>query len=372
MSSMVKLFINVVKDWNRGRIKFLRKIRSDICLTFAYLFFERKRARFSLRDIYLAKDIGLIMIGTGLGDAVVMSGLIKILRDAGKNVFVICNPRQRQIFSELICIDGLFIVNDSAEEFNSIKELNISVDVLIDCMDPDQKLYKRIWLMQAIKHKYAIGFNQRREARFFDINILRDEIKSHWSDRLVEVARSLGIEVREFAYDLQFSDEVCRRVNEFTETLAERGIIIFNPVASDKFRSLSLGLIKEILSYLCQLGRVVIAINVYDKDLFKDFPEVLFNPFDGICENFYLVSKCSLLITVDTSLVHVGNFFKANMICIYNNRLANGRYDNNVLWGPNYSKAIQVFSLDNCRTETGDDLRKLPFSVLEAALKTKL
>lgn len=56
------------------------------------------------------------------------------------------------------------------------------------------------------------------------------------------------------------------------------------------------------------------------------------------------------------------------MIGIYNNRLANKKYDNNKLWGPNYDQAKQVFSLDHLNTETGDDLRLLPFSELEKAL----
>ena len=81
-----------------------------------------------------------------------------------------------------------------------------------------------------------------------------------------------------------------------------------------------------------------------------------------------LVGKCRLIISTDTSFIHAANFFKVRLIGIYNNRLANGKYNNNELWGPHYANAVQVFSQDHDGTESGDDLRNLPFKVLKDVL----
>ena len=369
MSSICMGVIKFIKALNTQRIRFFRQIRKSISLRVAYFLFEKRRTRFSVSEIHLAQKIGLVMVGTGIGDAIVMSGLIKILHLAGKMVFVICDYRQYQIYSELISVDKIFIVKEGRGGYKSAKSLNIHVDVVVDFRDPDHKLYERIWLLQAVKYKYAVGFNQT-DLRFFDVNILRDEIKTHWSDRLLDFAKLLHVKFKNFSYDLHFSDLTKVRVNELVKNIHKNKIVIFNPTASDRYRSLSIEFIQELLTYLGRMSNVaVIVLNVKDKNLIKEFPNVIFNPFVGLGENFYLVSKCSLMITVDTSLVHVGNFFDVVMIGIYNNRLADGKYNNNILWGPNYPKAIQVFSCDHEGTETGDDLRKFQFQELEKKLR---
>ena len=357
---------NIFKRINRWRIKKGRQWRNWRKLEIFYIKKERKRRRYPLTELPSCKTVAIMMLGSGIGDSIVMSGFINALRQAGKKVYILCTAKLL-VMDGIIETDGFYGLPDKPKQKN-VQKFNFNFDAVICFTDPDKNTHRDICVLTSIGHKWAIGFNQK-DKRFWDLNIVRNDLNQHWSERLIEGAKYLGVGIENYRYDLHFSYECSKEVNSFIERNNLDNFVIVNPTASDKFRSLSLSFVRDTLNWIkSNLISKVIVYNVKDVALINEFPDVIFNPFNRLDCCIELIGKCKFLITVDTSFIHAANFFNTPMIGIYNNRLAAGKYNNNVQWGPHYQGGGQVFSIDYDNTETGDDLRKLPFYVLEQGL----
>lgn len=364
--------IGILKRTNQRRKDAFRVFRNVRLLSWYYFLYEKKRKRYPVEDINKSKSIGILILGSGIGDAIVMSGLIKILRQANFNVGCICNDKTAWMFKSFVEVDRVDVLPEKAS-YKKLKDLDLAFDIIVDFSDPEKNLYKRILAICAISHKYLIGYNQKIGAKFYDFNLIRDEKNCHWSKRLITIPEILGIDVKDYKYDIHFTPECINKVDSFIKDL-EGEYVIFNPVASDKFRSFSKEFIISTLDYLKEkTEKKIIVYNLKDDDIVNKYKDIIFNPFSDFESCMYLLKNCSLLITPDTSFVHAANFFNIKLIAVYNNRLACRKYCNNVQWGPNYDNATQIFSLENKGTESGDDIRNLPFSVLKDVLdKIKL
>lgn len=364
----IRQIISFIKSINHWRLRKFRSIREWVLLNWYFFKYLKKNQHDAkAEDIASCDSIALVMFRLGIGDTIVMSGLIHNLRKAGKKVYCICNKRTAFIYQSMIETDGIYIIPEKPNR-RDIVNLNLSIDVMVFFQDPDNNTRFHIMMLTAIQYKHAVGYNQK-DVRFFNLNIIRDEKGCHCSERMIDFAKRLGITIDNYEYSLTFQKECLDEVDSLLSKINNHQFLVFNPIASDKFRSLSPEVVKQTLLWLtnnCEL--TVIAYNIFDNDIIKDFPNVIFNPFKQIDRSIALLAKSSFLITVDTSFIHAGRLFRVPMIGIYNNRLANNKYDNNVLWGPNYKEATQVFSVDHLNTESGDDLRRLPFSELEKAL----
>ena len=361
MSGLFKLI-------NHWRIRKWRHFRNFYLSAWYFFKYERKRPKVSLELISSVQSVAVLMLGTGIGDAIVQSGFISELRRSGKKVYCICSKKSYTVFDSMVKSDGLYLLPNKPKRKDAVR-FGLNVDVLILFSDPDKNLHRNLMVLTAVKHKYAVGFNQTDE-RFFDLNIIRSEQGCHWSDRLKKGAQILGVNISHYTYDLHFSTECKNAVQSFITSLQGNRYIIFNPTASDIFRSLSEDSVMQIIKWLAMHTQaVLIVFNVKDDCIINQFPQVIFNPFKELDKSILLISQCSLLITVDTCFVHAGNFFNVPQLCFYNNRLADNRYDNNKLWGPHYGKAHQIFSLDHLNTETGDDLRLLHFESIKPGLE---
>lgn len=364
--------INFFKELNRERRILTRKLKNKIFLSWYYFRYLRKTNRVDNEGIKNCKTITFLVLNAGIGDCIVLSGLISELRKSGKYIYCVCTPKTIEIFKSLIKTDGVYAIRSIDESYKEIKKQCWKTDIIVDYNDPDKNLYKRVRILLGIDHRYSLGVNQK-DKRFYDINLIRDEKGQHWSDRLIAIGRVLGINIINYNYALCFSAKTIYQVRTFiNNVIKKQGIIIINPTASDKFRCLSDKTVEQLIYYLQHITSLKIVVyNLKNKKLEETFPDVIFNPFEDLESSLNLVEECSLLITTDTSYVHVGNFYKVPMIAIYNNRLNMGKYCNNVQWSPNYSNSIQVFSDDNVGTETGDDLRRMKLDLIMTDLSKK-
>lgn len=55
-----------------------------------------------------------------------------------------------------------------------------------------------------------------------------------------------------------------------------------------------------------------------------------------------LVRCCDLVVSPDTSIVHLSRAFNKRIVCVYPFKILNHGADNAVDWGPNYSRACQI------------------------------
>ena len=82
----------------------------------------------------------------------------------------------------------------------------------------------------------------------------------------------------------------------------------------------------------------------------------------GIQEVIALIKNCEMIISPDTSIVHIGVGLDKKVIAIYREDVIG---NNGVLWGPNSDKAIQIFSKEN----KDNDINNFDMRELEKELK---
>ncbi len=71
-------------------------------------------------------------------------------------------------------------------------------------------------------------------------------------------------------------------------------------------------------------------------------------------------------------MVHLASAFNIKQYCIYNNRLNNGTQNNNIMFGPNNDKAVQLTTNEYLQTEDGDDIHNFDISLLIDAINDDL
>lgn len=237
----------------------------------------------------------------------------------------------------------------------NIKELASKIaedkyDLLIDFSE--MLRVNQMMFINLCKARFNMGLN-KENWNLFDISYLKPEGYIHITKIYRDILEKLGITDIDINYELFFTEEQKGKVNDLLKSINHKKIIVFNPFAASKHRDLNLENIlkigklilknkNNILIFIGEKRRKKELENVI-KELGKDtvFPEL-----ENIMETSYLINKADLLITPDTSIVHIAAAFKRKLIAIY--RLDNKKENevNRHLWAPNYKEAVQIFSKD--------------------------
>ncbi len=354
------------KRLNRKKLEVYRKAKRSFFLAISRLLL-RNRHGFTLPSLDKTKSVAFVMIGCGIGDAIVTSGVIALLRGKGIKVTIIGEQRLEAIYDELIPVDHYI------SERQLLLRFWVKYDALISFFSGNHRN-----VLACIRLKPRVGCLAGFDSPYpdlFDINF-QSSGTEHVSLRCERVLAGVFpfISFPRYQYQVFISDSSRRAAEIFLGRECGdggRGIIVINQCASDAMRSLSDGCIQRLVGELSkQDSYELVLMNVVHPDLFSGAPHVHVSDLRLFSEAMALISMACLVITTDTSFVHACNALNKSSICIYNNRGTHG-FVNNLVWAPNYEGALQVFSTDNIGTDAGDDLRLLDYSVLHEALVAK-
>ncbi|MFJ5982328.1 glycosyltransferase family 9 protein [Enterobacter cancerogenus] len=290
----------------------------------------------------------IMMIGKGIGDAIVMTGLIKALTDNGLKVSVLTEPRLNAIFSDHPLVQNHFLLKRDNTDFLTISKIkNSQYDILIDIDDIDIHSPLRVKTIKRCKPIHTIGVNQF--ARIYDTSINNIDNTKHITERHMAVARMLGCGTDKLKYTVEFSqaDEIAAM--QFINVIKPSRLIILNPYGTEESRNMSINQIEQLCSLLKQRLNVITVI-IGSPDKIVSIPDNK-HCIKFLSQNFShavaLVSFADLVISTDTSIVHLCNALNKKLVSLYNNKLSPRGEENNILWGPNYTKAVQLFSVGN-------------------------
>lgn len=356
-----------LRKLNRQRNIKTKALKKKLKIFFLKLFY-RKKSTFIKNDY---KNICIFMHSQAIGDAIVTSGIIKALRDNDFKVYVIIPPKISFLFIDMIKIDGFFIYQKN--DFKKIRKLlKFNIDLVIDLADFDTFSYYRLKTLSYIKPKHAISFNQPQNT-IFDTNIITHK-SEHITTRMISIIKFFSIDSKCQPY-LTFNEHYVYDAYIFSQQIKMKNekIIIFNPFASQRNRSLSTNQINIILTYLNTLvGYKTIVFNLGNEINNRLMKSIEINPFEDAERSFALVQYADIVITVDTAVVHLASALNKRQFCIYNNRLFNSVFENNIVWGPNSNKATQLTTTQFLKTEIGDDITSFDTSILIKALRKEL
>ncbi|GAA5106571.1 glycosyltransferase family 9 protein [Orbus sasakiae] len=354
-----------IKYLNRQR-NLKTKVLKNKLRILSFSLYKRKQSEF-LPDEY--QNILIFMHTNGLGDAIVTSGFINELRKNNKKVYIVAEKRISFLFKSIIPVDG--VIDYDRKNISELKRKtqNYHFDLIVDFSDMDGTIIERLKTLKILKYKHAISFNQNRTT-LFDTNIIYSKNK-HISDRMIYILHLLNIKVDNYYYELSIPEQVKQNVSLFLkESVNHNKIIIFNPFASEQSRSMSINQIYSLIDFLETLDDfTTIVFDMKNCIDFSKYRNVVPNKLSSFIDAAELINRGDLILTVDTSIVHVARAFNKKLIAIYNNRLFNKRFINNIVWGPDYELATQITTTEFLNTESGDPISNLDIGIIIEHLK---
>jgi len=361
-------FISKIRKLNRKRNDKTKEIKKSISS-----FILKKKYR-EKTDFIPAeyKSVCIFMHYYGIGDAMMTSGLISSLRNSKIKVHVVIRDELSFLFPAVIDVDGVIVFKKGS--YSSIeKQVNmLDVDLVIDLFGYDNDINMREKTLFAINPRHSIGFNHPKNTMYDTvINIDKSE---HVSNKMITVLLMMGINIDKYQMTVDFSQELFPLAYDFTEQVRNSGnkIIIVNPYGSHKRKCLTDEQIKKLLCYLDGFNNYTIIL--FDMGRYTDvqsFKNVIINPFRDAGNSFALVSLADIVISVDTSIVHLASHFGIQQYCMYNNIILNGKYDANIVWGPNSDKAIVLTTSEHLKAAHGDDMGNFNIDILIDAMESE-
>ncbi len=360
------LLANFIRQLNWQRIQKSREIRFKIVKRL----WKPNIKTVSLTELQKGKNI-IVWGGGGIGDAIVMSGFVKVLIENGFEVSVIASERNSAFFNKIKMFKKVFVIKE--ERYVSSKELlkiygKQKFDLLIVLYGKDSfiEAYALLKFYKIFNIRYIMGFDD--SLGLYDVSInymgtgLSKRMDEHFSKRFDYLLAYFGITEYNLSYCTDIPQKYIAETRSFLDLFKNKKIICFNPFSSTDFRDFSLEQIKKILNYLDSKKDVEVILVGTQKQLCllknSELPKTaIVSPFADFLYVAGIVKFADLVISTDTSIVHLANAYNKKLICVYNNRILEHGEQNNIVWGPNYRMAIQLFTKDKKGTQDGDYIR---------------
>lgn len=365
----------MIRKINRVFQNFLRNQKVKI----ARLLWDKKEKVKIIKEDLIEKngiDSIIIMRDDGkIGDMVVSSFIYRELKKQYPNIKigVVTRKGATDIIKDNHYVDKIYeYKKDSSYLKNLANEIaKEKYDLLIDTSTILRE--KQIMFISKCDCKINLGVD-KEGWQLFDISV-PEEKNSHITKRFINILEVLGIKEIQSNYDIQISDEalvkVEKKIKEEENILEVSGKerVILNPYTASKHRNFNRKNIEKIIEILLKyrenelylLGHGENKKEILEiKEKIKD-KRVHYIELAGIQEVIALIKNCEMIISPDTSIVHIGVGLDKKVIAIYREDVIG---NNGVLWGPNSDKAIQIFSKEN----KDDDINNFDMREIERAI----
>ena len=365
----------MIRKINRVFQNFLRNQKVKI----ARLLWDKKEKVKIIKEDLIEKngiDSIIIMRDDGkIGDMVVSSFIYRELKKQYPNIKigVVTRKGATDIIKDNHYVDKIYeYKKDSSYLKNLANEIaKEKYDLLIDTSTILRE--KQIMFINKCGCKINLGVD-KEGWQLFDISV-PEEKNSHITKRFINILEVLGIKELQSNYDIQISDEalvkVEKKIKEEENILEASGKerIILNPYTASKHRNFNRKNIEKIIEILLKyrenelylLGHGENKKEILEiKEKIKD-KRVHYIELAGIQEVIALIKNCEMIISPDTSIVHIGVGLDKKVIAIYREDVIG---NNSILWGPNSDKAIQIFSKEN----KDDDINNFDMREIERAI----
>jgi ADP-heptose:LPS heptosyltransferase len=365
----------MIRKLNRVLQNFLRNQKIKI----ARLLWDKKEKVKIIKENLIEKnkiDSIIIMRDDGkIGDMIVSSFIYREIKKQYPNIKigVVTRKGATDIIKDNHYVDKIYeYKKDSSYLKNLANEIaKEKYDLLIDTSTLLRE--KQIMFINKCDCKINLGVD-KEGWQLFDISV-PEEKNSHITKRFINILEILGIKEIQSNYDIQISDEAIKSVKE--KILEEEGIVnlnekkrvILNPYTASKHRNFNRKNIEKIIEILLKyrenelylLGHGENKKEILEiKEKIKD-KRVHYIELNGIQEVIALIKNCELIISPDTSIVHIGVGLDKKVIAVYRKDIVD---NNSILWGPNSDKAIQIFSKEN----KDDDINNFDMREIERAI----
>jgi ADP-heptose:LPS heptosyltransferase len=328
-----------IKHWNRQKNHYLRVLK----LNLVRLFLDKKpREPFNPHDI---KKVLILRDDNKIGDMIVSSGLFKSLHDSGRYVGVVAGKDNGRIIAKSENVDKqYYFVKKTKETIKLALEIRREkYDMVFDFGDYISPIYYMFICL--INAKHVLGFNKSKFKRY-SVNIEYPFTDIHVTDRYKKALALMALPADNYHYALDVPEDIRNEVSHFLVATQNRRLVVVNPFTASTERDMSELQLKSIVEKVKSRDANAAILIIGPPDRLKDIniQGVDKSPFKTFLHAVVCVENADLVISPDTSWVHVACAFDRNLIALYGESIILGGLINNKVWAPNYPKAVQIIA----------------------------
>ncbi|WP_330984711.1 MULTISPECIES: glycosyltransferase family 9 protein [Enterobacterales] len=320
-----------LRKWNRSKNYFMKSLR----MRFAKMIWDhRSKKTFALQDI---QTILLLRDDDKIGDMVVSTSVMRELSKQGYTVDILATPKNIEIVKNNPYINKVL----STEASDITAQLSAEkYDLVIDMGD---KISPRsLRFLRSISAKNVIGFN-KENYNIYNKSIQYNDYNSHITNRYDLLMQVMGLSDYSTQYELFYPSELDQDVLNFLKNTGHDKFILVNAFAADSRREMSFSQLEELIlslknAYPATCIILLDHLNRIDLTLPDD---VYISPFNTLLSAIALIAHIDMIISPDTSIVHIAATYQKPLVALYGNDL-HGQYVNSDVWGPGYANAIQL------------------------------
>lgn len=342
-----------IREWNRRKNYYLKKVKLEARISIAKLLWDKcAKVSFnpdSVKTILLVRNEGKV------GDIIVSTPLIRSLHQAGYAVDLLVteacydvikyNPFIRHIYKARNCTYNHYLksLNHTVSKA-TIKMLNRNkYDLIIDPSLSEMPVH-RMKLFNDINARFVIGLNKKPDIGHYTVSVRFKNKKQHVTELLSLFSKIVGVKDKGSAdYSLYFPDGVLDEVKFFLDPWKNKKKIIVNAFAGTPERNFSQQQLLELVHLVNNKGKQIkLIILDHRNELLVPLPDgVVKNPFCTLHHVMALIKESDVVITPDTSIVHISAAWKKPLIAVYKNLP-----DNN-MWATGYENASRIIVHDD-------------------------
>ena len=279
-----------------------------------------------------------------IGDYIVSSFVFREIKKFNPliKIGVICTKQNAYLFQRNHNIDEIYLV----KKRNILDYIKTALfirkeryDVVID---PTLVLRNRdLLLLRILNARNYIGY-RKADYNIFNINITKD---GHFSEIYKEALAQSNISLSDDRYDIPQDDLIKEEILQFITDNKLNNFITINFYGNGKNRKFDDSHIVDYLTYIRDSNKhqlILLATpDTYEhlSRIANQFNDVFVypNPHTTIYHTIELIRNCALLISVDTSTVHIASGLNKPMICFYSQDKENFTH-----WHPNSKNVCHI------------------------------
>jgi ADP-heptose:LPS heptosyltransferase len=310
-------------------------------LLLKFLLLTRRKITSNAKPSFSRESKVLFIRLNRIGDALVTTPLLKEIKSkVGCQVYVLASSSNYFIFENKALTDEIIVYRKNLVGISAlIKMINkIGFDAIVDLHDDVSSTVS--YLMAFSKSKYKFGLAKENHKLFTHTVQKLDPSKHHVIDRMLEFVKLFNLEIDYSEANIVYScsKEAEEKLNTFLEKhfSTKKFFVGINISAGSEARFWGVNnyieLVKDLSGYdinlmlMCTETDLQKAVQISDRKL-----PIFYRPvFDEFCA---MIAHLDLLVTPDTSIVHVASAFEVPVFGLF------VKYNtNNKIWSPYKSK----------------------------------
>lgn len=222
--------------------------------------------------------------------------------------------------------------------------------------------------------KFNMGLD-RQNWQLFDISINSDK-DFKWTEHITKRYSAYLIKLGLKKEQIDIKYDVCvgqnKKYEEFFQSIKQEKTVVINPYAASRHKSFSLETLKKIRDLFKEKNTAVILLYFGDKksELKELENEYTYLPPDikDIKDSIYIISRADLVISPDTSIVHIASALEKKLVCVYPPN--GGRFGvDHLVWAPLGENIKILFCKDKESKYSEIDINTFDFEKMKTEIK---